>query len=319
MFMRSLVRPILTVILLSAFACGVPAYDSPQNAAVDLGDTFWRLIRFRASDGQTLAPGDPTKYTIAFEAGGGVSVRIDCNRGHGTWKSAGPDQIQFGPLALTRVMCPTAPLNDRIPKNWERVRSYVLKHDHLFLSVEAEGGTYEFEPTTADGAGTTGSASENQACWERLIPGLPATFVGILPCADCPGIRYQVDLLPDHKFSSRMTYAERNTRLDDSGSWQFANDGKTLLLQDAHGAREKFAPRHSDTLRKLDADGREIESKLNLDLKRASSFSPLVSHSGANGEASLDNTHWKADTPGRDARCGGFRPAGTSADSELDG
>jgi hypothetical protein len=28
-----------------------------------------------------------------------------CNRGRGTWKSAGPNQLQFGPLALTRAMC----------------------------------------------------------------------------------------------------------------------------------------------------------------------------------------------------------------------
>jgi para-nitrobenzyl esterase len=89
----------------------------PANAATDLGGTSWQLVNFRGGDGATLTPDDKTTYTIAFASDGGVSVRIDCNRGRGTWKSAGPSQLQFGPLALTRAMCPPAPLNDRLPKD----------------------------------------------------------------------------------------------------------------------------------------------------------------------------------------------------------
>ena len=32
------------------------------------------------------------------------------------------------------------------------------------------------------------------------IGSLPASFAGTLPCADCPGIRDQINLLPDHAF-----------------------------------------------------------------------------------------------------------------------
>jgi para-nitrobenzyl esterase len=75
-----------------------------------------------------------------------VSVRIDCNRGRGTWDSAGKNQLQFGPLALTRAMCPPESLHDRIVKQWPFVRSYMMKDGRLFLSLMADGGTYEFEP-----------------------------------------------------------------------------------------------------------------------------------------------------------------------------
>ena len=40
---------------------------------------------------------------------------------------------------------------------------------------------------------------------------LPASFTGELPCADCPGIRYDLNLFPDKSFYLRMTYLERPT------------------------------------------------------------------------------------------------------------
>jgi hypothetical protein len=89
------------------------------------------------------------------------------------------------------------------------------------------------------------------------------------------------------------------------------------LLQGAHGAPEKFALPDNDTLRKLDADGREIESKLNYDLKRASSFSPLESRGEKASDASLENTYWKlALLEGNTCRSG-FPPAATRLDARV--
>lgn len=117
-----------------------------QNAAAGLGGTSWQLVRFQGSDDKLLTPDDPAKYTIAFGTDGSVSARIDCNRGRGTWKSSGPNQLQFGPLALTRAMCPPGSLHDRMVKDWEFVRSYILKDGYLFPALMADGGIYEFEP-----------------------------------------------------------------------------------------------------------------------------------------------------------------------------
>jgi para-nitrobenzyl esterase len=117
-----------------------------QEAPTDLGGTSWRLVKFQGSDETTLRPDDPAKYTIAFGADGQLSARIDCNRGRGTWKSSGPPQLEFGPLALTRAMCPPGSLHNHMVKQWPYVRSYVMKDGHLFLSLMADGGIYEFEP-----------------------------------------------------------------------------------------------------------------------------------------------------------------------------
>jgi para-nitrobenzyl esterase len=122
------------------------AMTTPQHAAAVLGGRSWQLVQFQGSNDKTLMPDDKAKYTIAFETDGRVSTRLDCNRGRGTWTSTGPHQRQFGPLALTRAMCPPGSLHDRLVKDWAFVRSYTLKDGHLFLSLLADGGTYEFEP-----------------------------------------------------------------------------------------------------------------------------------------------------------------------------
>jgi heat shock protein HslJ len=115
-----------------------------------LGGTSWQLVKFRGREGLTLQPEDRAKYTIAFGTDGWVNARIDCNRGSGTWMSTGPSQLELGPLALTRAMCPPGSLHDQIVKHWPYVRSYVIKDDHLFVSLMAEGGIYELEPTSQE-------------------------------------------------------------------------------------------------------------------------------------------------------------------------
>jgi para-nitrobenzyl esterase len=131
----------------SALVERVAQVQSPSfQATGDLGGTTWQLVKFQGGDDTTLTPDDRSKYTIAFETDGNVSTRIDCNRGRGTWKSSGLTQLEFGPLALTRAMCLPGSLHDRIVKDWGFVRSYIIKDGHLFLSLMADGGIYEFEP-----------------------------------------------------------------------------------------------------------------------------------------------------------------------------
>jgi membrane-bound inhibitor of C-type lysozyme len=52
-------------------------------------------------------------------------------------------------MAMTRAMCPPGSLHDQIVKQLPNVRSYVLKDGRLFLSLVADGGTFEFAPRGA--------------------------------------------------------------------------------------------------------------------------------------------------------------------------
>ena len=116
-----------------------------QPTLPGLAGTAWQLVKFQASDGMTLTPDDGAKYTIEFAVGGRLIAQIDCNRGSGTWKSSGSNELQFGPLAVTRAKCSAGSLHDQIVNQWGQIRSYVINERHLFLSLMADGGVYEFE------------------------------------------------------------------------------------------------------------------------------------------------------------------------------
>jgi para-nitrobenzyl esterase len=141
----------LAALLLGANACSSSG-SSPRAAApaADLVGTSWRLVQFEGGDGRILTPDDRSRFTVRFDTDGSVSVRLDCNRGRGAWKSTGPAQLDLMPLALTRAMCPQMTLHDQIAKQWTFVRSYLIRDNHLFLSLMADGGIFEFEPTSTE-------------------------------------------------------------------------------------------------------------------------------------------------------------------------
>ena len=150
--MRRLIASLL--IALGVVTCFSPVFlhasGLPQQrnagASPNLAGTSWQLVKFQGSDGMTLTPDNPGKYTIAFGAYGQLTARVDCDRGRGRWKSSGSNQLEVGPLALTRAACPAGSLHDQIVKQWSFINSYMVRDRHLFLALMADGGIYEFEP-----------------------------------------------------------------------------------------------------------------------------------------------------------------------------
>jgi uncharacterized lipoprotein YbaY len=140
-------NPAKVSILLRRVGAGQATAQEPESGS-PLAGTSWQLVIFQGSDGTTLTPDDRAKYTIEFDADNQLIVRIDCNRGRGTWTSSGPGQLQFGPLALTRAQCPPGSLHDQMVRQWGYVRSYVVRDGYLFLALMADGGIYAFEPVS---------------------------------------------------------------------------------------------------------------------------------------------------------------------------
>jgi heat shock protein HslJ len=132
---------------LAAFSAASPPSDSGSATGLTgFAGTSWQLVKFQSMDDSVLKPDDRSKYTIEFQGDGRLVARIDCNRGIGTWTSAGQSQIEFGPLALTRAQCPPGSLHDQIVRQWPNIRSYVVRDGHLFLALKLDSGIYEFEP-----------------------------------------------------------------------------------------------------------------------------------------------------------------------------
>lgn len=122
----------------------------------------------------------------------------------------------------------------------------------------------------ASGSGSTSSGA-------GALGTLPATFTGDLPCADCPGIRHQLELFPDTTFFLRMEYLGKgdSAKTDDIGMWAVSTKRDTLVLFGNAAAPVKLAIRGANTLRKLSPQGAAIQSSLNYDLPRTTSAQPL--------------------------------------------
>jgi copper homeostasis protein (lipoprotein) len=120
---------------------------------------------------------------------------------------------------------------------------------------------------SASAADTVKGATNDEA---SSSPGdFPASYEGELPCADCPGIFYHLDLFEDGVFFLRTTYLGRGTGaiLDTVGSWTLDGKERLALFGDPE-APILFRVVDPGTLRKLDAEGRDIDSSLNYDLRR---------------------------------------------------
>jgi para-nitrobenzyl esterase len=130
-----------------ASAPGAGKAVPPAAAPAGLEGTSWRLVQIAMGDGATRPAIDRSRYTIGFGREGVLNVRFDCNRGRGSWSSGAPGQLEFGPLALTRALCPVGSLHDDLVRQWPHVRSYLVRDGRLFLSLMADGGILEFEPS----------------------------------------------------------------------------------------------------------------------------------------------------------------------------
>jgi copper homeostasis protein (lipoprotein) len=101
---------------------------------------------------------------------------------------------------------------------------------------------------------------------------LPANFAGQIPCADCPGILYQLNLFPDHTFYLGMTYEDRDFTFYDIGRWTLSGESSVLELVGEGESPTLLRVVDASSLRMLDAEGHEIESGLNYTVRRTERF-----------------------------------------------
>jgi uncharacterized lipoprotein NlpE involved in copper resistance/uncharacterized lipoprotein YbaY len=102
---------------------------------------------------------------------------------------------------------------------------------------------------------------------------LPATFSGITPCADCPGIDETLTLRSDGLFLLRRIYQDKSVQpFVEHGRWTVAAD--KLVLTNASGL-QNYTKISDNTLRKLDTSGNPINTSANIDLNRTAQVDPV--------------------------------------------
>ena len=87
----------------------------------------------------------PENYTVLLGADGRAQMRFDCNRGGGGYEIS-PGKLSFGPLMSTRMACPPDSRDDVFMRDLQRVASFFLRGDRLYLELPYDSGTMKFRP-----------------------------------------------------------------------------------------------------------------------------------------------------------------------------
>ncbi len=146
-------RDVLTGGIVAAMAA-VSAIGCGSAAAADpLTGTTWRLVNIESmapEEQPSTVIDDPSKYTVTFGEDGRAAFQVDCSRGNSSWEAspAAPDSgtLTFGPIALTRMMCPQPSADATVAAALGYVRSYLLSDGRLHLSMLADSGIMHWEP-----------------------------------------------------------------------------------------------------------------------------------------------------------------------------
>lgn len=84
------------------------------------------------------------------------------------------------------------------------------------------------------------------------------TYVGTIPCADCPGIKTTITLDKDNNFTYTAEYLERSTTVTHSGKAMWHDNGSVIHLKAADlDTKYKVG---EGVLIQLDGDGKIIEA-----------------------------------------------------------
>lgn len=126
----------------------------PADKPAALAGSAWELVAIQSMDDAqgTTRIAKPETFTVSFAADGRANLRIDCNRGNASWKAnpssdSASGSLEFGPLATTKMMCPPGSHNQKLIRDLPSVRSYLIKNGKLYLSLMADGGIYEWQPS----------------------------------------------------------------------------------------------------------------------------------------------------------------------------
>jgi heat shock protein HslJ len=132
---------------------GTQAAETINDPAHPLADSHWKLVNFQSMSDEigVIEPNDPSRFTMRLNRDGTVTMRLDCNLANGTWRAeSGGDGVsgsfEFGPLASTRALCPPPHLDERIVRDAQYVRGFLLRDGRIYLSLMADAGIYAWEP-----------------------------------------------------------------------------------------------------------------------------------------------------------------------------
>ena len=91
---------------------------------------------------------------------------------------------------------------------------------------------------------------------------IEGTYIGILPCADCEGIKIEIRLNKDLTYIQRSRYIGKEGKINEnSGSYTWNSEGNTISFSGIKNAPSQYLV-GENTLTQLDMAGNKITGKL---------------------------------------------------------
>jgi heat shock protein HslJ len=116
---------------------------APGTAIQDVVNKTWQWVA-------TVTPVEkfripyPEIYTIRLLNDGQAIIKFDCNRGGGHY-TIFQETLSFGPLFSTRMACPAGTHTARFMKDLQKVSSFFIEDQDLYLELPADSGTMRFQ------------------------------------------------------------------------------------------------------------------------------------------------------------------------------
>lgn len=88
------------------------------------------------------------------------------------------------------------------------------------------------------------------------------TWRGVIPCADCPGINYNLSLNANNTFEETLVYQDRDVQpFTRTGTWRI-NEGQVELGSANNSGTSRFSLTPEGNLNMLDQEGKPVTSEL---------------------------------------------------------
>lgn len=140
------------------------------------------------------------------------------------------------------------------------------------IALAAFVPTFGCERKPKPGSSAPPPASTRAATGEGAFGASAATYRGVLPAADGPGVEMTLNTWPDGIYYLRRVHQGRPGAFDELGRWELSATDSLLRLRGGDDVPMHFRLTSSGTLRALDREGQAIASAAPLDLTRAERF-----------------------------------------------
>lgn len=106
------------------------------------------------------------------------------------------------------------------------------------------------------------STSQSALDWD-------GTYEGVIPCADCEGIKTELTLNQDNTYTLTEEYIDKNLKVENQGNITWTDDGNSISLKTKDDEYKRYKV-GENILFQLDLEGNEITGALaqNYQLKK---------------------------------------------------